>query len=315
MQIPTNKDEKYRLQYLVPSLCKLKIRAHSTDHSQWNHDINDYDDFEYTSKTFLEAIQANCPNLTKFQIERPQNKSQADAVLSLLKGVLTIRKVTIVSNRHYSRCDMQPGESRDALYYLFGLLAGHVPLQYLNWKILLTPATVAIAEQAVLSPFRDLTKLKVHAKSFGIEAILPHVQNLETLDLHVDDDLRCHTPPPSSVLSSIGLCSNLRKLKFLCTDEYVLAPEELLVPARGCNRLENLVIGRPLNMCDALEVSDHIFEQAVSMLPFLRTLDLDIWGPLSTQSLIALSKYCPDLEYLALGGQFDLSILVKTETI
>ena len=53
--IPFNSDEKFRLQYLVPSLRKLELYEHSREHD-W-HMGHEYADFDYVSDDFLLQIQ------------------------------------------------------------------------------------------------------------------------------------------------------------------------------------------------------------------------------------------------------------------
>lgn len=276
---------------------------------------DEYDDFEYLLQTFLAAVQAKCPNLLEFEIERPQVKSQADALLRFLEGTPTVHKVTIVSNRRCQCCDLRPGVARDAFYYLFGLLASHAPLQDLDWKMLLTQDIIKVAEEDNTAPFRNLVHLDVHANSKGIEAFLSHLRNLKALDLHLDDDLRFHTPLPSTVLSSVSLCGSLRKLNFICSDDYVLVPLELMTLACGCSQLESLIIRNTSILCDATAITDTILEQVVYLLPCLRNLELETHGPLSTRSLIALGQHCPDLEKLEIGGIFDLSVLTTMDNV
>ena len=55
--IPRHRDEKFRLQYLVPSLQKLEIYEH-----EWNHDEytnSDYADFDYVTDDFFLEIQVS----------------------------------------------------------------------------------------------------------------------------------------------------------------------------------------------------------------------------------------------------------------
>ena len=53
--IPYHRDEKFRLQYLVPSLRKLEIYEHGWDHDEYRG--SDYAGFDYVSDDFLLHIE------------------------------------------------------------------------------------------------------------------------------------------------------------------------------------------------------------------------------------------------------------------
>ena len=55
--IPNHQDEIFRLQYLVPSLRKLKIYEHGREHDEYMK--SDYADFDYVSGDFLLQIQVS----------------------------------------------------------------------------------------------------------------------------------------------------------------------------------------------------------------------------------------------------------------
>ena len=91
---------------------------------------------EYDQKP-RQTSQERCPNLENFDVERPQDNTQADAVMRLLTATPTIRRLTIGSNTWCTRCDMKEGTAKKAFYYPFTLLAGHIPLQDLSWVMLM----------------------------------------------------------------------------------------------------------------------------------------------------------------------------------
>lgn len=60
----------------------------------------------------------------------------------------------------------------------------------------------------------------------------------------------------------------------------------------------------------APQFADSDFDLMVSGMPNLETLEWDVnWVPQSTSVLSSLSKHCPKLEKLSLGGPFDLQVL------
>ena len=56
--IPYHRDEKFRLQYLVPSLRKLEIYEHGFDHE---YGFGDYANFDYVSDDFFLQIEVYNP--------------------------------------------------------------------------------------------------------------------------------------------------------------------------------------------------------------------------------------------------------------
>ena len=55
--IPSHRDEIFRLQYLVPSLRKLKLYEHERDHDEYMD--SNYADFDYVSDDYLLQIQVS----------------------------------------------------------------------------------------------------------------------------------------------------------------------------------------------------------------------------------------------------------------
>jgi len=70
---------------------------------------------------------------------------------------------------------MRPREARDAFFYLPGLLARLASPQHLDWKMIMTPIILTVAEEASIHPFQNLLGLKYHASPKGIEVFLPHL--------------------------------------------------------------------------------------------------------------------------------------------
>ena len=263
-------------------------------------------------------LQKRCPNLEEFEIERPQNNSQAESILRFLRNTPSIQRLSITSNRHCSRCDLKEGPAKDAYMYLFALLAKHATLRELKWRMLMFRALVEGVTKATPRPFRQLRNLDCHATDMAIGTLLPRLPDLEVLNLWLDLESPRSGDIVNLSLPSVAQCTNLRVFK-VHTNTYndlYITLQELLDFASVCNQLEQLEIGDGLFYDIRIPgFADSHFEVLVSQLPSLRKLRLKLYGFLSTQSLFSLGAHCPCLEELDLGGAFDLSLLGNTDRV
>jgi hypothetical protein len=112
---------------------------------------------------------------------------------------------------------------------------------------------------------------------------------------------------------------SLRELQILGTRATSFARRDLLA-LRDLNRLQKLFILPQYlpdqNIMTAPQVTDADFDLMISGLPNLEIFECDVvWGPRSVAILSSLSKNCPKLEKLRLGGAFDLQTLNNIPTV
>lgn len=100
---------------------------------------------------------------------------------------------------------MKEGTAKRGFYYFFTLLAGHTPLQDLNWARLMYKDFIEGAIKATEQPFSQIRRLKCHATRMAMATILPGLSKFEVLDLNQDLNA-------IGLLSSLAGCSNLRDL-------------------------------------------------------------------------------------------------------
>ena len=265
-------------------------------------------------------LQKRCPNLEEFEIERPQNNSQAESILRVLRNTPSIQRLSITSNRHCSHCDLKDGPAKDAYMYLFALLAKHATLRELKWRMLMFRALVEEVTKTTTRPFCQLRNLDCHATDMAMVSLLPHLPDLKILSLDIDLP-RSRYGIDLSILPSIAHCTNLRALKLSISsacNEVRIPLQEILDFTSACNQLEQLEISTGLSyLIEIPGFTDSHFEILVSQLPNLRKLELRLGLKelISTQSLLSLGAHCPCLEELDLGGVFDLSLLGITNRV
>ena len=221
-----------------------------------------------------------------------------------------------MSNRHCSHCDDREGPAKDAYFYLFAQLAERVPLLELDWKMTMSRGLIEQTLKATPHPFCGLQSLKCSATNSSARMLLPCLSTLQCLDLTLE--------APSSAsywganidrsfeLSSIAQCTRLQDLKIDHTCHNTsITMEELLDLAGRCSRLQRLILCASSESfsINSADIHDASMEILASLLPNIRELKLQIKSDLSTQSLLSLTKHCPSLKILELGGNFDLSLL------
>ena len=234
----------------------------------------------------------------------------------------SIRRLSITSNGHCHRYDLEEGPIKDAYMYLFALLAKHETLKELEWGMLMFRALVEQVMETMPHPFRQLRNLICKATDTALVVLLPRLPHLEVLDVRLVDTAP-HIPRGCvglNILPSLAQCTNLRVFKLSASfDNRIRIPlQGILDFARACNRLEQLEIDRgPFYHITIPGITDFHFETLVSQLPGLRKLYLKLSfdATLSTRSLFSLGAHCPGLEKLDLGGVFDLSLLGSTNRV
>ena len=116
---------------------------------------------------------------------------------------------------------MKEGTAKRAFYYLFTLLAGHTPLQDLNWARLMYQDFIEGAMKATEQPFSQMRRLKCHATRMAMATLLPCLSRFEVLDLNLD--LNAPITNAIGLLSSLAGCSNLRDLEIYYRNSWILS--------------------------------------------------------------------------------------------
>ncbi|CAG9979832.1 unnamed protein product [Clonostachys byssicola] len=247
---------------------------------------------------FMSYVQNTCRDLTRLWIDLPGRKVTVDSFFDFVSGFKFLEEIHLKRGVDHLLSDK-------LLYHLARL----PNLRELDIGHYLSPRFLSHISQKIPGAFPALESLGATIDSDCVPAITYTLKHVTSLDLTILD-------AELDALAILGSTLRLQQIKILydCSIQFTASQLLALKPLQN---LENLTIR---STPGAIEVShpsgtlfcDEDFQELVSGMPNLRSLELECIADLEIGSLNSLSVSCPMLEELELLSPFDLqSFLTK----
>ncbi|KAI1411604.1 hypothetical protein F5Y13DRAFT_56390 [Hypoxylon sp. FL1857] len=259
------------------------------------------------SDAFLEKLQNSCPHLEELLIDNPRDLISPEGLLRFLEGAKALKHVMVVY-----------GMDKVITDSVFTTLATKPDLETLELQKTITTGLVSKAlgqhtpSGAKGRLFPRLSKLACVAQSDGFTALLPHLSQLDSLDVRIEPG--GDSSNVSYLLLDVSMyCPNLRvtSLENLDPEGVHISPQSLVRLAERLNQLEKLCISNEKSKVEEFDVSH--FASMVKALPRLRTLRLLFKCRLTEAALVEAANSCETLTELEIWGSYDLQNLAETE--
>ncbi|KAI0836226.1 hypothetical protein F5Y06DRAFT_112358 [Hypoxylon sp. FL0890] len=260
------------------------------------------------SDAFLEKLQNSCPHLEELLIDNPRDLISPEGFLRFLDGAKSLKYASVIY-----------GMGRVITDSVFIALATKSDLETLELQKRITADLVskAVNQQARSGAegrlFPRLSKLACVAQSDGIAALLPHLSQLNSLDVVIE---RGDAPSNEveNLLQDISTyCPNLRAMALECmaAESVYISPQSLVQLAQKLNQLEKLCISGENMAVEEFDTSH--FASMAKALPRLETLRLLFNCRLTEAALVEAAKSCEALTVLEIWGTYDLRNLGEIE--
>ncbi|CAH0020888.1 unnamed protein product [Clonostachys rhizophaga] len=247
-------------------------------------------------REFMSYLQNTCRDLTRLWIDLPGPKVTVDSFFDFVSGFRSLEEIHLKRGIDHLLSDK-------ILYHL----ARQPNLRELDIGHYLSPRLLSDISQKIPGAFPALGSLGATVVSDCVPKIIHILKHVTCLDLRIlDNEL--------DALTTLGSTLRLQKIKILYDCRSQLTKSQFLA-LKALQNLENLAIRSTV---DAIEVSDpsgsllcdEDFQELVSGMSNLRSLELETIADLGIDSLLALSASCPMMEELELLTAFDLQKLL-----
>ncbi|OTA65761.1 hypothetical protein K449DRAFT_391722 [Hypoxylon sp. EC38] len=161
--------------------------------------------------------------------------------------------------------------------------------------------------------FARLRRLTCAAQCDGFIALLPHLSQLDSLEVLIE---RSGAPSNEMDYLLLGMNSHCFNLRHLALEHLVpegghISPQPLVDLTQKLNQLEKLCISIENTEVDEFDTSH--FASMVKALPHLKTLRLLFKCRLTEAALVEAAKSCDSLTRLKIWGSYNLQNLGKAE--
>ncbi|KAI1135522.1 hypothetical protein F5Y05DRAFT_174211 [Hypoxylon sp. FL0543] len=260
------------------------------------------------SDAFLEKLENSCPRLEELLIDNPRDLISPEGFLRFLDGAKGLKHLTVMH-----------GMERVMTDSVFIALATKPDLETLGLRKGITADLVskAVDQQARSGAegrlFPRLSKLTCVAQPDGFAALLPHLSQLNSLDVVIKHS-SASLNEMEYLLREVGTyCPGLRDLalEYAAAENFNISPRPLIQLAQRLTQLEKLCICSENMEVEGFDTSH--FASLVKALPRLETLRLSFKCRLTEAALVEAAKSCEALTTLELWGSYDLRNVGETE--
>ena len=163
----------------------------------------------------------------------------------------------------------------------------------------ITQELILEAEKVTAHPFCGLKFLCCRAESRAIARLARSVPDLRYLKLALLDS-------SNGILPALTYCRNLVTLSMKYGPDTHWFPEELVVLARYCSKIQHLELRPYTTIARGPGIKNVHMEEIATNLPLLKYICLGIHSFLTAEALFSLAGHCTDLRECILRGKFDL---------
>ncbi|KAK7209229.1 hypothetical protein V2G26_016407 [Clonostachys chloroleuca] len=245
---------------------------------------------------FMSYLQNTCRDLTRLWVDLPGHKVTVDSFFDFVSAFKSLEEIHLKRGIDHLLSDK-------LLFYL----ARQPNLRELDIGHYLSPRLLSDISRKIPGAFPALESLGATIDSACVPAITHTLKHVTRLDLTILD-------AELDALTILGSTLRLQKIKILydCSIQFTASQLLALKPLRN---LENLAIRSTPGTIEVSHPSgslfcDEDFQELVSGMPNLRSLELESIADLEIESLRSLSASCPMLEELELLSPFDLQTLL-----
>ncbi|KAE8149865.1 hypothetical protein BDV25DRAFT_140383 [Aspergillus avenaceus] len=254
---------------------------------------------EDPAEDLLSLLQSRCPRLRKVLIDFP------------FEGISSERLITLFESREWLTTVSFPAGMNGIIdEKLFSYLVRRHGIEELEVGKLVTLDMFRTALDCDRKPLKDIRYLDLLIEVEVLQPLVAAiVETITHLEIEIEDDMDWGCPLPH-----LSTLTNLQLLELRVFPAPIWRGTDFIA-LQKLKHLQTLEISSTdfEDVLSAPTLTDELFVQFISHLPYLRELTFLVSCVLSTRAITALGQHCRRLSYCALLGTFNLHTWAESD--